>query len=128
MYFFPLKQTNKSGIFLEQKQTFFNCEKSLQANILNTQQARSRHAPGTHGKCYFYSGFHHQTTQTNNKERKRETFQQIKNRWGVVAPFYTLSFSFFFLFPLQTANYLSTTYLLSTYLFIFHLFVWRSLH
>ena len=29
----------------------------------------------------------------------------------MVAPFYTLSFSFFFLFSLQTANYLSTIYL-----------------
>lgn len=35
---FIFKQTNKCSIFLLQKQTFFNCEKYLQANILNTHQ------------------------------------------------------------------------------------------
>lgn len=47
----------------------------------------------------------------------------IKNRRGVVAPFYTLSFSFFFLFLLQTAN---TTFL-HTYLYFIYLFACRSL-
>ena len=69
MYFFPLKQTNKSSIFLIHNQTFFNCEKSLHANILNALQQRQPHKP---------------------KERENRGlchFQKIKNRWVWLHPF-----------------------------------------
>ena len=130
---FIFKQPNKTSNILLQNQTFFNCEKSWHANTLQT---RIRYSQKTYILCLLSSSKH-----TNQRKRigvwriisiiKNKgrglyvCYFKNKKRRGVVAPFYTLSFSFFFLFLPATAN---TTYILYIYLCLFHLFACRSLH